>query len=148
MSGKVHIKGNMTNIPKEWDSLPDYEKGTVADIPDNEFRRLYGKELPERLWDKNRELDINDTFSQMYYARSWMARLIFAIMNFMKKRSEKRGVPSLNVLFIYNMPFRGISKMTGGAVSMEMVDGIVELINGHFFRGIGKLIGGFFKNRG
>ena len=36
--------------------------------------------------------------------------------------------------------------MTGGAVSMEMVDGIVKVINGHFFRGVGTVIAGYFKN--
>ena len=29
---------------------------------------------------------------------------------------------------------------------MDMVDGIVELVNGHFFGGLGKIIGGFFRN--
>jgi beta-glucosidase len=44
------------------------------------------------------------------------------------------------------MPFRAMAKMTGGAVSMEMVDGIVNLVNGHFFKGLGAVIGGYFRN--
>ena len=31
---------------------------------------------------------------------------------------------------------------TGGAVSMDMVDGIVTLVNGRFFKGIAKMIKG------
>ena len=31
-------------------------------------------------------------------------------------------------------------------VSMDMVNGVVEVVNGHFFRGMGKVIGGFFAN--
>jgi beta-glucosidase len=31
-------------------------------------------------------------------------------------------------------------------VSMAMVDGIVRLVNGHFFGGLGSIIGGFFGN--
>ncbi len=38
----------------------------------------------------------------------------------MKKKSEEKGKPDLNILFIYNMPFRGIAKMTNGMVSMDM----------------------------
>ena len=57
------------------------------------------------------------------------------------------GKPDLNILFIYNMPFRGIAKMTNGAVSMEMVYGIVDVVNGCFFRGVSKIIGGYFRNR-
>ena len=34
----------------------------------------------------------------------------------------------------------------GGAVSSDMVDGMVTVVNGHFFRGAGKIIGGFFGN--
>ena len=30
-----------------------------------------------------------------------------------KKKSEEAGKPDLNILFIYNMPFRAIAKMTG-----------------------------------
>ena len=30
----------------------------------------------------------------------------------MKKKSEAQGKPDLNILFIYNMPFRAIAKMT------------------------------------
>ena len=57
---------------------------------------------------------------------------------------EPKGKQNLNVLFNYNMPIRGISRMTGGAVNMKMVNGITEIANGHFFKGMGKLITGFF----
>lgn len=49
-------------------------------------------------------------------------------------------------MFIYNMPFRGIAKMTGGMVTMEMAEGILTAVNGHFFKGLGKIIGGFFRS--
>ena len=64
----------------------------------------------------------------------------------MKKKSEEKGKPDLNILFIYNMPFRGIAKMTNGMVSMDMVHGMVDAVNGHMLRGLGKIIRGFFAN--
>ena len=64
----------------------------------------------------------------------------------MKNKSEAKGTPDLNVLFIYNMPFRAIGKMAGGMVSRRMVDDILIIVNGHFFRGLGKLIADFFRN--
>ena len=82
----------------------------------------------------------------MYYAKSGLARFIYKKLTKMKLKSEEKGTPDLNVLFIYNMPFRSIAKMTGGAVSMEMVRGMVEVVNGHFFHGIGKVIAGYFRN--
>ena len=35
--------------------------------------------------------------------------------------------------------------MTGGAVSMEMVYGIVDAVNGHFMLGVKKVVGGYFR---
>lgn len=64
-----------------------------------------------------------------------------------KKKSEEAGKPDLNILFIYNMPFRALAKMTAGMVSMEMAEGMVTVVNGHFFKGMKMVIGGFFRNR-
>jgi beta-glucosidase len=50
-------------------------------------------------------------------------------------------------MFIYNMPFRGIGKMTGGVCSQYMVDGMVKAVNGHFFSGLGQIISGYVKQR-
>jgi hypothetical protein len=41
--------------------------------------------------------------------------------------------------------------MAGGMVSQEMCDGILDIINGHgiaLLKGLGKIIGGFFKQMG
>jgi beta-glucosidase len=64
----------------------------------------------------------------------------------MKTKSERAHEPDLNILFLYNMPFRAIAKMTNGAVSMEMVESIVLIVNGRFLRGAGTLIRGFLRN--
>jgi len=53
-------------------------------------------------------------------------------------------------MFIYNMPIRAIGKMAGGMMSQKMCDGILDIVNGHAvgcFKGLGKLIGGFFKQQ-
>ena len=44
------------------------------------------------------------------------------------------------------MPFRAIAKMTGGICTMEMAQGILTIVNGHFFKGLGAVIGGFFRS--
>ena len=99
--------------------MPYYYTGIVQKISDEEFRELLGHEIPDGRWSGN--LEINDAICQMYYAKSRLARLIYRCLTKMKKKSEAQGKPDLNILFIYNMPFRGIAKMTGGAVSMEIV---------------------------
>ena len=54
----------------------------------------------------------------------WLAA---AVLGTLLRRSIKKGKPDLNILFQYNMPLRALAKMTNGAISMGMVDGIVTL---------------------
>ena len=60
------------------------------------------------------------------------------------EKAIEKGKPDLNLLFIYNIPFRGMAKMMNGMVSMDMAKDILFIVNGHFFRGTGRLIHHFF----
>lgn len=63
-------------------------------------------------------------------------------------KSIAQGKPDLNIIFVYNMPFRAIGKMAGGAVSQEMCEAIMGIVNGHaiaFFKNLGHLVAGFFR---
>ena len=88
---------------------------------------------------------MNDALCQMYYAKSGLARLVYKILTHFLNKSMEKGKPNLNLMFNYNMPFRGIAKMTGGICTMEMAEGILIIVNGHFFKGFGQIIGGFFR---
>lgn len=141
LSGEYRVSGTTDELPYQHEELRAYRSGHVQRVADSEFESLLGHPIPDGSW--SGELGRNDALCQMYYAKSRLARAVCRCLNVMEKKSEKRGTPNLNLLFIYNMPFRGIAKMTGGAVSMEMVDGIVLAVNGHLFRGIGRIISGF-----
>ena len=54
-----------------------------------------------------------------------MAYTLGSVLGALLRRSIKKGKPDLNILFQYNMPLRALAKMTNGAISMGMVDGIV-----------------------
>lgn len=144
LEADVQMEGTTEFFPYKKEALPSYYSGLVQQVDDKEFETLLGYPVPDGKW--TGELGINDAICQMYYAKSGLARLIYKILTGLKKKSEAKGKPDLNILFIYNMPFRGIAKMTGGAVSMEMAYGMVEVVNGHFFKGMKKIIGGFFAN--
>ena len=113
-------------------------------MSDAEFEELLGRVIPDGKWDG--QLGVNDAFCQMYYAKSGLARFVYRRLTAIKKKADESGKPDLNTLFIYNMPFRAMAKMTGGAVDMEMVHGIVKIVNGHFCSGLGKVISGYFRN--
>ena len=144
LSGSVTIAG--TNAPNPYDIklLSDYYAGTVKSVSDQEFETLLGRSIPNGSWSGT--LDMNDAICQMYYAKSFLARQACKIMTNMLNKSIAKGEPDLNITFIYNMPFRGIAKMAGGMCTMEMAEGILTIVNGHFFKGLGRVIGGFFRS--
>ena len=124
--------------------MPTYYSAKIQTVEDAEFEALLGRSIPDGKW--SGLLTANDAICQMYYAKSGLARFAYKRLTAMKKKADESGKPNLNVLFIYNMPFRAMAKMTGGAVSMDMVDGIVDIVNGKFFGGLGKVISGYFLN--
>ena len=148
LSGTVTVEGTNALAPYDMDKLPSYRTGDIKNVPDSEFSALLGHPIPDGSWSGT--LQLNDAICQLYYARSLKARLVYKIMTSMLNKSIARGEPDLNIIFVYNMPFRAIGKMAGGMVSQEMCEGIMTIVNGHalaFFKGIGKIIGGFFKQR-
>ncbi|WP_028242516.1 glycoside hydrolase family 3 C-terminal domain-containing protein [Pseudobutyrivibrio ruminis] len=143
LTGRITKKGTITELPYNIESLPSYKTGKVRNVHYEEFEKLYAAPLPE---EKVGPLDINDALCQMKDAKSGICRLVYKVLKNNLDKSYEKGVPDLNTMFIYNMPFRAICKMSGGMVSREMVESIVKIANGHFFRGLGGVIGGFFKN--
>ena len=144
LEGEINMKGTSNTLPYDKESLPLYYSGMIQNVSDLEYEALLGHEVPKGQW--SGELDINDALCQMFYAKSWLARYLFKLLTKIKTKSEDKGKPDLNVLFIYNMPFRSIAKMSNGWVSMEMVKGMVSIVNGHFFTGMNKILLGFVKN--
>ena len=139
LSETVDVIGTDASLPDNSSRLPHYASGQVKDIPDQEFAELLGRKIPDGHW--SGKLDRNDAICQMYYAKSGLARIVYKIMTNALDKSMAKGEP--NLMFNYNMPFRAIGKMAGGIASQEMVDGIVTVVNGHFFKGFGQVIGGF-----
>jgi beta-glucosidase len=145
LNATVFVKGTNAPAPEDKSKLTSYYSGNIKNVSDAEFEELLGHDIPSGRW--SGMLDINDAMCQMYYAKSPIARLVYKILTRMKDKSFEKGKPDLNIMFIYNMPFRGIGKMTGGMCSQYMVAGIVKAVNGHFFKGLGQIISGFFKQQ-
>ena len=74
---------------------------------------------------------------------NWLAA---AVLGALLRRSIKKGKPDLNILFQYNMPLRALAKMTNGAISMGMVDGIVMELQGFWIIGLVRVIVEAVKN--
>lgn len=145
LTAEMQVQGTTEIYPYYTNRMPSYYSGLIKKVEDSEYQALLGYPIPSGNW--SGDLTVNDAICQMYYAKSSIARFAYKKLTKMKKKSEELGKPDLNVLFIYNMPFRAIAKMTGGIVSMEMVEGIVMMVNGQLFRGLRRTVAGFFRNQ-
>ena len=145
LTAERRVEGTTEEYPYYTNRMPSYYSGQIQKVGNREFEELLGTSIPDGKW--SGELGRNDAVCQMYYAKSPIARYIYRVLTDKKKKNEEQGKIDLNLLFQYNIPFRAIAKMTGGMVSMEMVDGMVHIVNGHFFSGMGTVIRGFFRNR-
>ena len=143
LTGSTIKAGTISELPYDIEKLPSYKTGHVRNVHYEEFEKMYARPLPE---EKVGPLDINDALCQMKDAKSGLCRFIYKILKNKLDQSYEKGIPDLNIMFIYNMPFRAMSKMTGGAVSRDMAESIVTIANGHFFRGLGGVISGYFRN--
>ncbi len=144
LSGTVEVQGTGAKPPYDKEKFAKYFSGDIKSVSDAEFEALLGRPIPDGHW--SGMLDMNDALCQMYYAKGAAGRLAYKILTHFINKSIEKGKPNLNLLFNYNMPFRAIAKMTGGICTMEMAEGILTIVNGHFFKGLGRVIGGFFRS--
>lgn len=127
-------------------ALRPYAEARVHDIPDASFAALLGRDAPASTWE-GAEITANDPILTLRTARSPLARWAFRLLDRRKRRAEDAGTPDLNILFIYNMPFRAIAKMSGGMASTQLVDGLLILVNGRHLRGLGQIVRAYFRAR-
>jgi beta-glucosidase len=132
--------------PYAGEGLPSYASGLVQQVSDEEFQALLGGRSHDGPVSPSPYIGAGDPISCMKEAKNPLARLVYRHIKKRIRNSEQTGKPDMNLLFIFNMPFRGIAKMTNGLVSSEMVEGLVQIVNGHFFRGLGVVVSGYFRN--
>ena len=142
LTAEVTVEGTGAADPYAGADLPHYRTGEVTATTDAEFAALLGRPIPE-----NRvRIDRNITLGELSHGRSPLGWLVAAVLGFLLKTSIRRGKPDLNILFQYNMPLRALAKMTNGAISMGMVDGIVMEVQGFWIIGLLRVIWEAVKN--
>ena len=139
---KITVHGTATVHPYEDKGLDCYYKGDVLRVSDADFEKLLGHPLPKG----KTKIDRNLTLGELNHARSPLGWLVWLVLTILLDVSYKRGKPDLNILFQYNMPLRALAKMTNGAISMGMVDGIVMELQGFWIIGLVRVIYEAIKN--
>lgn len=139
---KISVHGTATVHPYEDRDLDCYYKGDVLNVSDADFEKLLGHPIPNG----KTKIDRNLTLGELNHARSPLGWLVWLVLTILLDVSYKRGKPDLNILFQYNMPLRALAKMTNGAISMGMVDGIVMELQGFWILGLVRVIYEAIKN--
>lgn len=139
---KISVHGTATVHPYEDRNLDCYYKGDVLHVSDADFEKLLGHPIPNG----KTKIDRNLTLGELNHARSPLGWLVWLVLTILLDASYKRGKPDLNILFQYNMPLRALAKMTNGAISMGMVDGIVMELQGFWILGLVRVIYEAIKN--
>lgn len=150
LTDTIHVGGTTNVLPYHKDELPSYFAGRVENVSLKEFETLLGHKAPNPKWDRNKPLHRNDTLSQMQYAKGWVARFGYHVLSGTCKLCRamgKRKMVNVFEMLIWHLPFRGICKMSAGAFSMEMVDGLLVAVNGRFFKGVGLMMKGMKKRK-
>ena len=153
----VHVGRNATDTPLSANlevdgttpspidpALGHYLSGDVAAVTDSEFAVLLGRTIPTA--HPMDDLLASDPLSEMTRAKTWLARVAGRGLHALKAKADAKGTPDLNILFVLNMPFRAIAKMSNGAASPDMVDAILDAVNGHPLRGLTRAALGFLSN--
>lgn len=110
------------------------------EIPQQEYESLYGKKppvsnpIPSRPYTKNNTLeDVKHTLVGKIIL--WYANRV--VHKATKESKEQKGMMAATVR---EMPFFAMVTSGEGMISETMMYGIIDLLNGHYLRGIGKLL--------
>ena len=145
--GEIELEGTGAPDPYEIDKIPLYMSGEVRSVPDDQFREVLGREIPENaifFVKKNRiVVDYNTPTCDLRYSKGWAGRFFAWVMrhliSFLRKIG-KRALANGLIMGVYYNPTRAFSRMSGAAFNYDQLDGLILMFNGHFFKGLGHLI--------
>jgi len=147
LTGEITLEGTTTELPYDLASCPSYASGDVMEVSDEEFTYLLGREIPNPhfvFYKKNRmHVDYNTTIQQLRYARGWSGRFFawaIRVAPRVLKFFGNRDAANVIMMGLFHEPMRGISRMTGGAISWEQLNGLIDMFNGHFFKGLRRFL--------
>ncbi len=139
--GDININLEEPEDPYSEISIPMYREYKLNHLTSEDFEGLLGRKLPEKNWDRRKALTRQDLIEQSKY-KGWFGKMLYRIIMMVHHILRWRGKPidSNNVLFVLGLPFRSVARMSGGKVDMAMLDGLLQMVNGHFFSGLKQYI--------
>lgn len=145
LSSEINLPGE--ELPEEdfipQRLIPNYFFGKVDEISNEEFEQVLRHPVPKSSYTflKRNRLFVhyNTTVYELKYAKGFAGRLFAGVIRLAINLSRTFGdVKTSNTLVmgVLHQPMRGLSRMTGGAISWKQLDGLILMFNGHFFKGL------------
>ena len=142
LTGLVHVDGKV-NVP-----LPDlrkiapcyYDLSNGMKVSDEEFTALLDRPIPPRKKEKGSPHTLNSTLGDI--EDKFLGRLLIRMVRGQidKLFKDDPDMKALARTGTMELPLRFMVLMGGGAISIAMVEGLVEMLNGHFLRGLRMLL--------
>ncbi|SEJ45094.1 glycoside hydrolase family 3 C-terminal domain-containing protein [Demequina mangrovi] len=118
-------------------TLPHYVDGRVERVDAAEFAALLGRPLPAAEWPRGVSLTRDDIVAQTE-GRGGFAGLLHWTIRTTSRLLMALGRPHAanNTNFVLDLPFRSVARLSGGMADDRMVDGLLLMVNGRFWRGL------------
>lgn len=136
LNNSVKPQPALKGVAAAYYRLPDGE----LRLPEADYEALYGKRLPESDHKPTRPYHANHTLEDV--SHTLIGKLIFWIADLAAKKvthssKEQEGMMSAT---IKEMPFHAMVTSGDGMITEHMLEGILDLLNGHYGKGILKLM--------
>ena len=123
-------KGGAVVNPYTGAEFTPYCSGEVQSVSEGSFAALLGHAVPNAKWDRSAPIGFNDTLSQGEYLQGGLGKTVYNVISLVRKALIAMGQKERgnNVMFIMNMPWRGVARMSG-VINDEQVLAILDIIN-------------------
>ena len=147
LTASVKRQGTTDVLPYDSSALPSYYSGKVANVGDEEFTALLGREIPKPGYNFSNKrktrmvIHENCTIADLRYSKRWVGRAFSGIIRFaikLLKAFGNRTLANTLVMGVLHQPVRGLAKF--GGMSRRQMEGLLLMFNGHFFKGVGRFL--------
>jgi beta-glucosidase len=109
------------------------------EISDREFEALLGRSRPAHDEEPKKPYGMHNSLDDIRHTLIGRLMLVYATATVKKMSRKEPGQEGMMLATVKEMPF--FAMVTSGELSESMVQGIVDMANGHYVRGIRKLFG-------
>ncbi len=141
LEANVYVQSTVeAEIPDYRTSAPCYYNADITSVTDDEFRAIYGKELPPSIRDKNAPFTVLNTIEDAKDGK-WGGRIYRLLIKILGAETMMGAVAT-------QLPIKNFISMSFGLFSPEMAEGLILILHEDkmakglriIFKGIPKLI--------